>query len=909
MAVKVAELYETLELDKRKFEKNMSSAKKDSGKFSKMLGGIGTAAAAGAAAAGAALAGAAAKGVKEFANFDKQMNEVFTLMPKASEEAQKQMSDDLRAFSNEMGVATDEAAPALYQAISAGVPKDNVFNFMEEAQKAATAGVTDLTTSVDVLSSVVNTYGEENISAAEASDLMFTAVKQGKTTFEELSANMSDVAPIASSIGIEFSNITAALSTMTSQGTPTAKATTQLKQAMAELSKEGSKAGTAFSEVAGTDFQTFISEGGNLQEAMSLMEEAAKENGTTVSNMFGSIEAGQAALALTGEGAKKFKGDLEEMNSASGATDKAYKKMEESLTRNFERIQVGMNEVWLTVGEQLMPIMKDLTDWVIANMPKIQATAETVFSGVSDAIYWGIDAYKQIKSFVEDFVSENSESLNAVMADYQEIFDSIKQIITIFVGWAKQFWSAYGENIISASKAMWQNVKNIFNMQLNNIRDLFQGIVKLMQGDFEGFGEELGNIGSRMFATLVKVIENSWKNIIKPAIEELVEKIIQGFNELPEKMKEAGGNIVEGVKKGITDKAKGAVDTVTGFAGSLINKFGEAIDAHSPSRVFMGYGRNIVEGVEKGIEDNTDKAVSGLEKLWNDMQKAEKFESKWEEKLFGQTATVREKLEKQKKLALEYANKIGADTAAVEQYFANEFAKIEQEKQKKIREMRQQTINQRNEATKNYMSRLIEQNASEKEMLILKMNRELEANKNNEQAKWAIKQYWQNKIDKLEEENHQKSMERTEKELSFLQTGFAYAFSSILQGTKSVTEAFHDMWINVLNKVMDKLAEMAASKVFKMVIDMATGGGGSFFGNMFGGIFHDGGTVPGPIGQERLILAQAGETVSPIGSSGGSGGGGYSTANISVNLDGKTIAQAVKQPLVDTIRITGGARF
>jgi len=223
--------------------------------------------------------------------------------------------------------------------------------------------------------------------------------------------------------------------------------------------------------------------------------------------------------------------------------------------------------------------------------------------------------------------------------------------------------------------------------------------------------------------------------------------------------------------------------------------------------------------------------------------------------------------------------------------------------------MRQQTINQRNEATKNYMSRLIEQNATEKEMLILKMNRELEANKNNEQAKWAIKQYYQNEIDKLEEENNQKSIERFNQRFKFIKTGFANAFSSILQGTKSVTEAFGDMWSSIIDKVIDKLAEMAASKVFGFI----TGGGGGGLlggiGDFFGGIFHNGGTVPGPIGQERLILAQAGETVSPIGSNTGSSGGGYSTANISVNLDGKTIAQAVKQPLVDTIRITGGARF
>lgn len=890
MAAKVGELYQSLKLDDSKFNKGMKSAKKKSSGLSSMLGGIGTAAAAGAATAGAALAGAAAKGVKEFGKFDKQMNEVFTLMPKASEEAQKQMSSDLRAFSNEMGVATDEAAPALYQAISAGVPKDNVFNFMEEAQKAATAGVTDLKTSVDVLSSVVNTYGEENISAAEASDLMFTAVKQGKTTFGELSANMSDVAPIASSMGIEFNNVTAALSTMTSQGTPTAKATTQLKSAMSELSKEGSKAGTAFADVAGTDFQTFISEGGNLQEAMALMEEAAKENGTTVSNMFGSIEAGQAALALTGEGAKKFKEDLNEMNNSSGATETAYKKMEESLTRNMERIQVGMNEVWLTVGEQLMPIMKDMTDWIIANMPKIQDTAETVFSAISDAIYWGIDAYKEIKSFVSGFVSDNSESLNAVKSDYQEIFDSIKQIVTIFVGWAQDFWSAYGENITKAAKATWTSVKQIFNMQLDNIRDLFQGIVKLMQGDFEGFGEELGNIGSRMFVLLADVFERQWKNVIKPAITEMADKIIQGFQELPEKMKEAGEDIVKGIKKGITNKADEAVNAVKGVAGGIKDKFTGLLGIKSPSKVFMGYGLNIAEGLGLGIENNSDQAVSGLETLWDNMQKAEVFETKWEDKLFGETATAEEKLAKQKKIALQYAKEIGAETAAVRKYFALKEEEIR--KQKMEKELERKNILKKAD---------------------MNLWNQMKANIGNYVSDFREKMLTSNE-----------AVKSFSKAAADTMVGF---FDMMTTGAKSFKESMIDAVLTIITALEKQvIAEQAAGVATAWAQAPATFGASlGYIGKIvsesaaaiatFEGIkgalrsFHQGGTIPGPIGQEVPILAKAGETVSPIGSNTGSSGGGYNTANISVNLDGRTIAQASKQHLVDSIRITGGARF
>ena len=55
------------------------------------------------------------------------------------------------------------------------------WTFLETAQKGAVAGVSDVSTAVDGLSSVVNAWGEKNITAAQASDLMFTAVKEGKT--------------------------------------------------------------------------------------------------------------------------------------------------------------------------------------------------------------------------------------------------------------------------------------------------------------------------------------------------------------------------------------------------------------------------------------------------------------------------------------------------------------------------------------------------------------------------------------------------------------------------------------------------------------------------------------------------------------------------------------------------------
>ena len=59
----------------------------------------------------------------------------------------------------------------------------------------------------------------------------------------------------------------------------------------------------------------------------------------------------------------------------------------------------------------------------------------------------------------------------------------------------------------------------------------------------------------------------------------------------------------------------------------------------------------------------------------------------------------------------------------------------------------------------------------------------------------------------------------------------------------------------------------------------------------------------------ELVFEPTGDTVSPIGSNTGSSGGGYNTANIYLNLDGRTIARSTKQHLADTIRIHGGANY
>jgi TP901 family phage tail tape measure protein len=290
-------------------DKRLIGLEKSSGLASKGLAGlqkVGLAAAAGVGVAAAAVTAFAVSSAKDFLQFQDGMNEVFTLLPGITEDAMSAMSDSVLQTAQDIGRMPEEVIPALYQSLSAGVPQDNVFSFLEQAHMAALGGVTDLETAVDGITSVINAYGTDVIGAGEASDLMFTAVRLGKTTFGELAGSLSKVTPLASAMGIGFEDITAAMATMTSQGTPTAVATTQLSRLFQELGTAGTEVSDVFEEVAGESFLDFIEGGGNVADALKLVQEGADAAGMPMQDMFGSIQAGMAALQLSGKGMESF---------------------------------------------------------------------------------------------------------------------------------------------------------------------------------------------------------------------------------------------------------------------------------------------------------------------------------------------------------------------------------------------------------------------------------------------------------------------------------------------------------------------------------------------------------------------------------------------------------------------------
>src|SRR3990167_4394668 len=197
--------------------------------------------------AGGAIVASLGLAAKEAATFEQGMREVGTLSDEVAANLDK-FGDGLGKVAMKTGQATDVLTKGLYDTISAGVPAAEAIGFVELAAKAAVAGVTDVGTAVDGMTSAMNAWGIEAKNASRISDVFLMAVEKGKTPLPEHRGAIGRVASTAAAMGISIEEATGLIAAMTLKGIKTDEAVTGLKATLATVANAAEKAGVKFSE-------------------------------------------------------------------------------------------------------------------------------------------------------------------------------------------------------------------------------------------------------------------------------------------------------------------------------------------------------------------------------------------------------------------------------------------------------------------------------------------------------------------------------------------------------------------------------------------------------------------------------------------------------------------------------------
>ncbi len=300
-------------------------------------------------------------------NLDAAIRETATLFGSGGTAAFNKQFDEMRdgiiAVSAEVGVLEEQIAEGLYQAISAGVPRDNVFEFISVAQKAAIAGATTTEISVDALTTAVNAFSGLR-GPAQAADILFATVSRGKTTLEELAASMARAAPIASAAGVSFEEFNAIVATMTLQGTPTAEAFTNIKAALTGLLRPSEDMNKLWEEAGIISGEVAVRTLG-LQGAMTILSDATGGSIGAMSSLLGGMEAVNAVVQVTGDNAAVFATSLDNITNSAGMSNQAFGIMNEGTGRIFGAFTASLDRLGNAGGDLvddfINPVVKGLT--------------------------------------------------------------------------------------------------------------------------------------------------------------------------------------------------------------------------------------------------------------------------------------------------------------------------------------------------------------------------------------------------------------------------------------------------------------------------------------------------------------------------------------------------------------------
>ena len=372
------------------------------------------------AAATAAAIGFSVKAVKAGAEYETQLRNVSTLLDGTAEQVNNRTNEigkEILDLSNKTGAATSDLTDGMYQVISAfGDSKDSV-GILEVATKAAVAGNATTTESINMLSAVTKGYGDTSLEAQKkAADLAFQTVKLGQTTFPELASSMGKVIPLAATMGVKQEELFGAMATLTGVTGGTAEVTTQLRGAVQGFLQPTDAMSAAMKKLGYADGQAMINSLG-LQGSLDALKKSVGGNEIAFSNLFSSVEAKNAVLALTGAQAKNFTEKTKAMYEATGMTDLAFARQTDTFEYSVKMIKNLGTNFMTEVGQKLLPY--------------VRVFAEDALPLITDSIDKLLPAFDQVFAAIDfDSLSEISGDLLPVISDLiAQLAPTLSQIL------------------------------------------------------------------------------------------------------------------------------------------------------------------------------------------------------------------------------------------------------------------------------------------------------------------------------------------------------------------------------------------------------------------------------------------------------------------------------------------------
>ena len=513
------------------------------------------------------------------------------------------MSKEIMALSNSTGIAATALADDVYNAISAGQDTADAVNFVAYSTKLAKAGFAESAQTLDVLTTILNAYGLEADEVGRVSDMLIQTQNKGKVTVAELSSVMGKIIPTAKSNGVALEQITAGYAIMTSKGIAAAESTTYMNSMLNELGKSGTTADKALRAAAGKGFKELMAEGKSLSEVLNILQEDAAKGGKSLADVFGSAEAGKAAVTLLSDGVEGFNEQVENMLAASdgiGATQAAFEQMEDTTAARMEKAKNSIANLGVVLGQQLLPVVGTLADKVAGVVTKVSEFAQQNPKAVQTALkavaaFAGLrvaglgtklgfleikKGFLGIKTAFESFKAlRAAEQLGGVAAKAGGIVTKVGPIVAIIAAIGAAIY--YVANNLEDVRAKIQKTFGDDGLRIfDQIWASITMVGEAFKTAFAGVSTDLFSTLQQILPTLISTLQTAATSIlpvivqlitqIAPLLAQLITGILPVLGQLISAIVQVAGQLITAVLPVITELIAQLIPVITQIITSIL---------------------------------------------------------------------------------------------------------------------------------------------------------------------------------------------------------------------------------------------------------------------------------------------------------------------------------------------------
>ena len=554
--------------------------------------------------------------VKTAADFDSAMSQVAAVSGATGDDLEA-----LREKAREMGEKTKfsatEAAEAMNYMAMAGWKTSDMLNGIEGIMNLAAASGEDLATTSDIVTDALTAFGLTAADSGHFADILAAASSNANTNVSMMGETFKYCAPIAGALGFSAEDTAEAIGLMANAGIKSTQAGTAMRTMMNNLAGEVKFSGAAFGEMT---VQTVNADG-----SMRGLNEILADCRVAFSQMSESEKAANAEMLVGKNAMSGFlavmnaaPSDIEKLNTAitncDGSAGDMAATMQDNLAGQLTILMSQLQELAISFGEMLMPIIRDVVTWIQNLVDKLNSMDEGTRSTILK-IGLFVAALGPVLTVVGKVIS----AIGTILTIVPKVASAFGAVKTAFTALSAVFAANPIGLVIAAVAALiaifvslWNNCEGFREFWINlwqGIKDFFVGIWSGIQSVVSSVTDFIKNNWQSLFLFLVNPVAGFFK---------LLWDNCEGFREFWLNLWEGIKNVCSSAWSGICSLASSAWSGITQTVSSAWSSIKSGVSSAASSV------ENFVRQSWSSIKSNTSEAWSnvkqGVSSAWQNIQ-------------------------------------------------------------------------------------------------------------------------------------------------------------------------------------------------------------------------------------------------------------------------------------------------